>query len=73
MAKRTRVAELTCGGEWRYQSMESDGDQAEPTHLILPSLTYILYLHTEKEKGAAQCWQKGTTGNQQQKAFSPEA
>lgn len=73
VAKRTRVAEWTCGGKWRYQSVESDGDQAEPTHLTLPSLTNILYLHTEKEKGAAQCWQKGATGKQEQKAFSPEA
>lgn len=50
VAKRTRVVEWTCQEKRSYQSTQSDGDQAEPTHLTLPSLTYILYLYTEKER-----------------------
>lgn len=45
---------------------------AYPFDMTRPNV-YFIFTYWEREKGAAQCWQKGATGKQQQKAFSPEA
>lgn len=45
---------------------------AYPFDMTRPNV-YFIFTYWKREKGAAQCWQKGATGKQQQKASSPEA